>query len=339
MSRRQLNQQLKVFITGITGQDGSFLAEQLGQEGVEVHGLVRKAIGIPSQAGGSSQIKYHVGDLADSERLHTLIELVEPDVIFNLGGLTSVAESWTAPATTARLAGVAAVELLESALQVQNRLGKEITFVQASSAEIFGAPTRAPQTETSVISPTNPYGAAKAYAHHMVAVYRARGLRASSMILYNHESHRRPPHFVTRKITQGVAKITCGLERKLTLGSLDTRRDWGWAPDYVRGMIAASRRDVPGDYVLATGTSHSIADLVQTAFRSAGIDEWDRYVELDKRFSRPSDASELRGDYSKAQQDLAWSPTVSFEEMIGIMTRFDIHEIETNNSRLGNVGP
>ena len=189
--------------------------------------------------------------------------------------------------------------------------------MQASSAEIFGAPPRVPQDETTPLRPLSPYGAAKAYAHHLVGVYRAQGLRACSCVLYNHESPRRPETFVTRKITAGVARIARGLQDELAMGNLDARRDWGWAPDYVQAMVLAARADRGRDYVVATGVSHSVRDFVEAAFLAAGIDDWERRVTLDQRFVRPNDAPELVGDASRARELLGWEPTVRLRRRRG----------------------
>jgi GDPmannose 4,6-dehydratase len=199
-----------------------------------------------------------------------------------------------------------------------------VRFVQASSAEIFGRTSRVPQDETTPVRPLTPYGAAKAYAHHLVGVYRARGLHASSCILYNHESPRRPQTFVTRKISVAAARIARGLQDELAMGNLDARRDWGWAPDYVGAMMSAARDPLGRDYVIATGISHSVRDFVAAAFRAAGISDWEKYVTLDPRFARPSDAPELVGDSTRAREMLGWSPTVTFDEVVTRMVEHDL---------------
>jgi len=222
------------------------------------------------------------------------------------------------------VSGLAVGNLLKAAYELQERTGNRVRFVQASSAEIFGRTSRVPQDETTPLRPLTPYGAAKAFAHHLVGVYRARGLHASSCILYNHESPRRPETFVTRKITAGVARIACGLQEKLAMGNLDARRDWGWAPDYVAAMVLALRDDVARDYVIATGVSHSVRDFVAAAFAAAGIADWEGLVTLDPRFARPSDAPGLVGNGARARELLGWSPSVTFDGVVGRMVAHDL---------------
>src|SRR3954452_7500953 len=282
----------RAFITGISGQDGSYLAERLLAEGVEVHALAH-ALEPPPEAPG---VELHRGDLTDSDEVRALLVDLAPDEVYNLAALSSVARSWQEPDLTARLNGMAAAALLESAHLVQEKQGRPVRFVQASSAEIFGEPDRSPQDESTPVRPVNPYGAAKAFAHHMVHVSRPRELHAVSAILYNHESPRRPDHFVTRKITSTAAAIAQGRADVLALGNLDARRDWGWAPDYVDAMVRAARADVPRDYVVATGVGRSVRDFVAAAFARAGLSDWERYVVVDPEFVRPADPTELVGD-------------------------------------------
>jgi GDPmannose 4,6-dehydratase len=315
---------VRALVTGATGQDGSYLVELLLAEGAEVHTLVR------SESPGSGEyalpdaVHQHVGDLADGRGLETVVAEVAPDEIYNLGGISSVALSWQEPALTAQVSGVSVGHLLKAAYELQERSGRTVRVVQASSAEIFGRTSRVPQDETTPLRPLTPYGAAKAFAHHLVGVWRARGLQASSCILYNHESPRRPEAFVTRKITAGAARIARGLQDELAMGNLDARRDWGWAPDYVSAMVMANRADVGRDYVIATGVSHSVREFVAAAFHAAGVEGWHEHVTLDPRFARPSDAPELVGDYSRAENLLGWSPTVSFDEVVARMVRHDL---------------
>ncbi|WP_223883735.1 GDP-mannose 4,6-dehydratase [Pseudarthrobacter sp. BIM B-2242] len=312
----------RALITGSTGQDGSYLQEMLLADGYDIHVFVRRH---DTEAEAlDSGVTTHFGDLADDESIRKAVDASEPDVIFNLGGISSVAASWGAPTRTAVVTGAATAELLEGAWRLQERLGRPVKFVQASSAEIFGISRDNPQTETSVVRPVNPYGAAKAYAHHMVAMYRNRGLHSSAAILFNHESPRRPEQFVTRKITLGVAKIAAGLQDTLRLGNLDVRRDWGWAPDYVDAMIRMSSTEAADDYVVATGESHSLREFVQAAFESAGIHDWERYVLLDPTLARPADAPEMRGDPAKAALTLGWRPTVPFFEIASRMVQNDL---------------
>jgi GDPmannose 4,6-dehydratase len=304
-------------ITGVSGQDGRYLAERLLADGVEVH-----AVSLSGDAPVDG-VHTHVGDVADVEGTRELLLDLAPDEVYNLAAVSSVARSWDEPELTARVNGLAALGLLESAHQLQER-GRPVRFVQASSAEIFGLPDRSPQDEDTPVRPVNPYGVAKAFAHFMVAVYRHRGLHAVSLVLYNHESPRRPEQFVTRKITAGVAAIAAGTASKLTLGNLAASRDWGWAPDFVDAMVRAARAACPRDYVVATGESHSVEEFVAAAFGCVGIDDWSSYVEVDPALLRPVDAQALTGDPSRIKCDLGWTPTVGFEEVVRRMVEADV---------------
>jgi GDPmannose 4,6-dehydratase len=312
------------FITGITGQDGGYLAEQLLAQGSSVHGLVRAAAEVAPTIAAYPGVSLHVADLTDTAAVAGLLAEIAPDEIYNLAGISSVARSWQEPVATGLVSGLAAAGVLQSAFELSERTGRRVAVLQASSAEIFGNPGVWPQDESTPIAPVTPYGAAKAYAHHMARVYRARGLHAANVILYNHESPRRPPAFVTRKITQGAAMIARGEQDELALGNLDARRDWGWAPDYVDAMVRAARHDMADDYVIATGRSHSVAEFVAAAFRAAGIDDWERHVRVDPAFVRPVDAVELTGDASRARVRLGWAPTVGFDEVVARMVRADL---------------
>lgn len=315
----------RAFITGVSGQDGSYLVERLLGEGVEVHALAHSDEPTPNVPG----VELHVGDLTYVDEVRRLVLDVAPDEIYNLAAVSSVAQSWAEPDLTARVNGVAAVSLMESALQLQEKGGKAVRLVQASSAEIFGQPSVSPQNEDTPIRPVNPYGAAKAYAHLMVDVYRHRDLHAVSAILYNHESPRRPAQFVTRKITSTVAAIAQGRAERLRLGNLDARRDWGWAPDYVDAMVRAARAPEARDYVIATGVGHTVREFVDAAFRHAGIDDWSSLVEVDPEFVRPVDAADLTGDASRAGAELGWTPTVGFDEIVGRMVDADLSATPT----------
>jgi GDPmannose 4,6-dehydratase len=315
---------VRVLLTGATGQDGSYLVEQLLAEGAEIHALVRGEPSGPGETALPVEVHQHIGDLADGRRLEAVVADVAPEEIYNLGGISSVALSWREPGLTAQVSGVAAGHLLKAAYEHQERSGSAVRVVQASSAEIFARTARRPQDETTPVRPLTPYGAAKAYAHHLVGVWRARGVHATSCILYNHESPRRPEAFVTRKITLGAARIARGLQDELAMGNLDVRRDWGWAPDYVRAMVLAARADAARDYVIATGVSHSVRDFVAAAFQAAGVDDWRQHVTLDPRFARPSDAPELVGDSTRARTMLGWAPTVPFEEIVARMVEHDL---------------
>jgi GDPmannose 4,6-dehydratase len=315
------------FVTGITGQDGGYLAEQLTAEGLEVHGLVHSADGSTAQLlQRTPSVVLHEGDLGDPSALAGLVAEIAPNEIYNLGGLSSVAQSWEHPLLTAQVNGMGAAGLLEAAWQLRERTGREVRVVQASSAEIFGLPQESPQNEQTPIRPASPYGAAKAFAHSLSGVYRSRGLHAVSCVLYNHESPRRPAQFVTRKITQAAARIAQGRQDKLVLGNLDARRDWGWAPEYVEAMVLAARHSSPADYVVATGSSHSVGEFVEAAFASAGIEDWLSYVTVDAQFVRPVDATELVGDPHRAYVALGWRPQVSFSDLVRRMVEHDLTE-------------
>lgn len=310
---------MRALITGVLGQDGSYLAGSLVADGHEVVGTRRSSeVG---ELGGCRLVEL---DLLDRPAIGSVVADVEPDVVFHLAGLSSVAAAWAEPVLAMDVNATATVALLESCWELQERSGRAVRFVQASSAEIFGAPATAPQDETTPLAPVNPYGASKALAHLAVGVYRARGLGASSMVLYNHESPRRPETFVTRKITATVARIARGEASELRLGNLAARRDWGYAPDYVAAMRLAAGAE-PGDFVVASGVAHSVADFVRAAFESAGVDDWERYVVVDPAFYRPVDAVELVGDASRAREVLGWRPTVSFDELVALMVEADLH--------------
>ena len=312
----------RAFVTGIGGQDGSYLAEQLIAGGAEVHALVHAVDGAGPHC--PPDVILHDGDLADIDALRALLLDLAPDEIYNLAAISSVAQSWEQPDLSALVNGTAAVALLETAHRVQERSARPVRLVQASSAEIFGEPDRTPQDEDTRIRPLNPYGAAKAYAHLMVDVYRSRDLHACSLVLYNHESPRRPARFVTRKITATVAAIARGDADALVLGNLDARRDWGWAPDYTDAMVRAARAELPGDYVVATGVGHTVRDFVAAAFAHVGITDWEPLVTTDSRFVRPADATALVGDATKARRELGWTPTLTFTDIVGRMVDADL---------------
>ena len=317
----------RAFITGVTGQDGSYLAERLIADGWEVHGLVRQ-LRVEGEQSVPVGVTAHEGDLLNPEQLDAIVRRLEPELIVNLAGLTSVAASWDDPLAAFAASGGAVATLLDSALRLQDRTGRPVRVVQASSSEIFGIPETDPQTESTRLAPVSPYGAAKAFAHLTVAVYRGRGLHASSAILYNHESPRRPPTFVTRKITQGAARIARGLQQELVLGNLDARRDWGWAPDYVDAMLRMAAADRPRDYVIATGVTHSVREFAQAAFDAAGLGPVGDRLRVDEQFVRPVDALAPRGDASAAREQLGWAPTRDFGAIVQSMVDVDLAEID-----------
>lgn len=312
---------MRALITGIAGQTGSYLAEALLARSWEVHGTVRpQDLTDPDLLLGAS---LHALDLTDFAAVEAVVSSVEPEVVINLAAVSSVARSWEDPVETAMLNGTAFAALL-SAVERSADKGRQPHVIQASSAEMFGSPARSPQDESTLIAPTNPYGAAKAFAHHLVGAYRARGLATSSMILYNHESPRRPEAFVTRKITAGAARISRGEQKRLALGNLEARRDWGWAPDYAEAIALVAEARAVDDFVVATGESHSVREFAHAALRRAGVERPDGLIDVDERFLRPTDAVELVGDSSRIRARLGWQPTRTFDEIVGAMVDADI---------------
>jgi GDPmannose 4,6-dehydratase len=314
---------MRVLITGITGQDGSYLVDRLVAEGAELHGAIRDwdadAHDLVERHPG---LQLHVADLA-TEKVADLVTELAPDEVYNLGGISSVAQSWNEPALTGAVTGVAVARILAAAFAVREA-GHDIRILQASSSEIFGEPDRSPQDESTPVAPTSPYGAAKAYAHNLIGMYRARGLFAASCILYNHESPRRPETFVTRKITASAARISAGLQQVLELGNLDVARDWGWAPDYVDAMVLAIRHDRPSDFVVASSTAHTVREFAAAAFATAGVDDWEQHVAVNPAFVRPTEITTMLGDPSRARKELGWTPSVDFDELVARMTRADL---------------
>ena len=309
-------------VTGVTGQDGYFLSKLLLEKGYKVHGLIRGQNN-PKKAELQKdlpKLKFLEGDLTDYPSLVEAMIQCRPDEVYNLGALTHVGSSFKQPDLTANVTGLGCLRLLEAIRKV--RPGAR--FYQASTSELFGKVQEVPQTETTPFYPRSPYGAAKAFAHYTTVNYReSYGIHASCGILFNHESERRGPEFVTRKITLAAARIKLGFQESLELGNLDSYRDWGYAPDYVDGMWRMLQQDEPGDYVLATGEQHSIREVLDIAFgTSLGLD-WKKYVKQNPAFMRPAEVPTLQGDASKAKLYLDWTPTMSFEDMIYEMTVHD----------------
>lgn len=316
-------------ITGAAGQDGGYLAEELLADGYEVHGTVRHA----QEASVESHpwlgdVHLHILDVCDAGAVDALMREVRPDEVFNLAAVSSVGLSWENPVLTADVNAMAVARLLQAALDYQEASGRPVSFVQASSAEIFGDAATVPQDETTEIRPTNPYGAAKAFAHQMVGVYRTKGLHASACVLYNHESPRRPEVFVTRKITAAAAKIAAGKQEALMLGTLAVRRDWGWAPDYAHAMALTARHLEPTDFVVATGVHHSIEDFVAVAFERVGLD-WRAHVTTDPQFVRPADNAMQVGHAAKARNLMGWTTTRDFRQLVETMVDADVQKLRS----------
>jgi GDPmannose 4,6-dehydratase len=307
-------------ITGVTGQDGHYLSRQLLDKGFEVHGVV-SADG--RGRGVADDVRRHTADLRDARVIGTVIDRVQPDVVFHLAAVSSVAASWDAPLASTEVNAVSTVAVLDGCLRTQERTGKKITVVNASSCEIFAGAMNSPQSEDTPVRPISPYGVSKAMGHMMCQVYRARGLEASNAILYNHESPLRPDRFVTRKITRAVAAIAAGRQDRLVLGDLRINRDWGWAPDYVDAMCRMALYGKGDDFVIATGVAHSIADFVKTAFSVAGVTDWQDRVQSDSTLLRPADRAEMVGDATKAAAILDWRFTMSFTEIVEAMVISD----------------
>jgi len=320
----------KALITGITGQDGSYLAEFLLEKKYRVYGLVRRSstINFERIAHLQDQIELIPGDLLDQSSLITSLQKAEPDEVYNLAAQSFVPTSWSQPVLTGEFTALGVTRLLEAIRVVNSR----IRFYQASSSEMFGMVDESPQRETTRFYPRSPYGVAKLYGHWITVNAReSYGLYTCSGLLFNHESPRRGIEFVTRRVSYGVAKIKVGLQEKLTMGNLDAERDWGFAGDYVRAMWLMLQRETPGDYVIATGQTHTVRNLLEVAFTHAGLN-WRDYVEIDKELLRPAEVHHLRGDYSKAKEELGWEPTVSFEELIGMMVDSDLKLLSQNTA-------
>ncbi len=327
----------RALITGITGQDGSYLADFLLGKGYEVHGIIRRA-----STFNTSRIDHlyqdphvhgvrlflHYGDLADSVHLVKLLYRLQPDEIYHLGAQSHVRVSFDIPEYTADVTGLGSIRILEAIREA----GVKPRFYQASSSEMFGKVQEVPQTEKTPFWPRSPYGVAKVFAYWATVNYReSYGLHASNGILFNHESPRRGETFVTRKISRAVARIKYGLDKELYLGNLEARRDWGYAPEYVQGMWLMLQQDRPDDYVLATNETHSVREFVELAFERAGLD-WKEFVKHDQRYERPAEVDLLIGDGTKAKKLLNWEPQVRFDELVRIMVDADLALIESQRT-------
>jgi GDPmannose 4,6-dehydratase len=312
----------RALITGITGQDGSYLAELLLEKGYDVHGMVRRSSTETFQRleGFRDRITLHTGDLLDQRSLVDVLRECEPDEIYNLAAMSFVAASWSQPVLTAEFTGAGVTRMLEAMREV----APEARFYQASSSEMFGKVLEVPQTEKTPFYPRSPYGVAKCYGHFITVNYReSYDLFACSGILFNHESERRGLEFVTRKVTHGAAAIKLGMAEDLALGNMDAERDWGYAKDYVEAMWLMLQQDEPDDFVIATNEAHSVRELVEIAFDQVGLDP-ERHVRTDPRFMRPAEVEHLIGDYSKAKEQLGWEPRTSFDQLVRLMVDADL---------------
>jgi GDPmannose 4,6-dehydratase len=322
----------KALITGITGQDGSYLAEFLLGKGYEVHGVVRRASSFNTERlepiyqdphRGGVRMFLHYGDLSDSIVVSTLIAEIKPDEVYNLAAQSHVRVSFDIPEYTGDITAIGAARILEAI----RKSAPQARFYQASSSEMFGLVRETPQRETTPFYPRSPYGAAKVYAHWMTVNYReSYGIHATNGILFNHESPRRGETFVTRKITRAVARIKAGVQNRLFLGNLDAKRDWGYAPEYVESMWLMLQQEQPDDYVIATGETHSVREFLELAFEHAGLD-WTKHVEIDPRYYRPAEVDVLIGDPTKAKNKLGWQAKTTFADLTRIMTDADIAQL------------
>ncbi|MGV0101771.1 GDP-mannose 4,6-dehydratase [Nostoc sp. DSM 114167] len=331
-----MTQQKRALITGITGQDGSYLSEFLLEQGYEVHGVIRRTSTFntdridhiyedPHKEG--VRLFLHYGDLTDGTTLRRILEEVKPVEIYNLGAQSHVRVSFDSPEYTVDAVGMGTLRLLEAIRDYQHRTGIQVRFYQAGSSEMYGLVQAVPQTETTPFYPRSPYACAKVYAHWQTVNYReSYNLFACNGILFNHESPRRGETFVTRKITRAVAGIVAGKQKKIYMGNLDAKRDWGYAKDYVKAMWLMLQKDQPDDYVIATGETHSVREFLELAFSYVNLN-WQDYVEFDERYLRPSEVELLIGDSTKARQNLGWTPSVTFEELVSLMVEADLQAL------------
>jgi len=328
-----MTQNKRALITGITGQDGSYLSELLLEQGYEVHGIIRRTSTFNTDRidhiyedphNEQAKLFLHYGDLTDGVTLRRILEEIKPVEIYNLGAQSHVRVSFDTPEYTVDAVGMGTLRLLEAIRDYQQRTGIQVRFYQAGSSEMFGKVQEIPQKETTPFYPRSPYACAKVYAHWQTVNYReSYDLFACNGILFNHESPRRGETFVTRKITRAIARIVAGKQKKLYLGNLDSKRDWGYAKDYVRGMWLMLQQDQPDDYVLATNETHSIREFLDIAFNYVNLD-WHDYVEFDPRYLRPAEVDILIGDSTKAREKLGWQPSVTFAELVALMVEADL---------------
>ncbi|HIK53649.1 MAG TPA: GDP-mannose 4,6-dehydratase [Synechococcales cyanobacterium M55_K2018_004] len=328
-----MTQPKRALITGITGQDGSYLSEFLIEKGYEVHGIIRRTSTFNTDRidhiyqdphDAEARLFLHYGDLTDGTTLRRILEEVQPIEIYNLGAQSHVRVSFDAPEYTVDSVGMGTLRILEAIRDYQQRTGQQVRFYQAGSSEMYGKVQEIPQRETTPFYPRSPYACAKVYAHWQTVNYReSYDLFACNGILFNHESPRRGETFVTRKITRAVARIVAGQQKKLYMGNLDAQRDWGYAKDYVRAMWLMLQQDTPDDYVVATGEMHSVREFLDLAFGYVNLN-WQDYVEFDARYLRPAEVELLIGDSTKAREKLGWAPSVSFEELVKLMVEADL---------------
>lgn len=326
----------RALITGITGQDGLYLSELLLSKGYEVYGLVRGQNNpkIELVRRTVPDVKLLTGDLTDMSSLIRALNVAQPDEVYNLGAISFVAYSWENAQLTTDVTGKGVLNILEAVRLYAGDDARKVRFYQASSSEMFGKVQEVPQRESTLLWPRSPYGVAKVFGHYMTINYReSYGMHASSGILFNHESPRRGVEFVTRKVSQAVARISLGLQDSVTLGNLDAKRDWGFAGDYVEAMWRMLQQDEADDYVVATGQTHSIRDLLDAAFAHVGVTDWAPYVRQDPRFMRPAEVELLIGDPSKARDVLGWKPTVDFAQLVGMMVENDLAEQRAASGR------
>ena len=336
----------RALITGITGQDGSYLSELLLAKGYEVHGIIRRSSTINTGRIDhlyqdphlpETKLFLHYGDLTDGTTLGRILEDVQPHEVFNLGAQSHVRVSFDSPEYTVDAVGMGTLRLLEAIRDYQQRKGHEIRFYQAGSSEMYGLVQAVPQNEDTPFYPRSPYACAKVYAHWQTINYReSYGLFACNGILFNHESPRRGETFVTRKITRAIANIVAGKQKKLYLGNLDSKRDWGYAKDYVEAMWLMLQQKQPDDYVISTGETHSVREFLEEAFAYVNL-KWEDYVEIDQRYFRPAEVDLLLGDCSKAKQKLGWKPQVTFKELVKLMVDNDLEMLDSISSRRENL--
>jgi GDPmannose 4,6-dehydratase len=320
----------KVLITGITGQDGSYLADLLLEKGYEVYGMVRRSSveKLDRIEHIRDRIKFVQADLLDQLSIINIIKEIKPDEVYNLAAMSFVPTSWSQPVLTGEFTGIGVTRVLEAIRLIK----KDIKFYQASSSEMFGKVKEVPQNENTPFHPRSPYGVAKVYGHYITINYReSYDIFAVSGILFNHESPRRGLEFVTKKVTHAVAKIKLGLLEYLYLGNLDAKRDWGYAKDYVEAMWIMLQQDKPEDFVIATGENHSVKEWVQSSFACLDLD-WKKYVKIDEKLLRPAEVDFLIGDSTKTRNVLGWKPKVNFEELVRIMVEYDYNELKKRNN-------